>query len=173
MRNALFKTTPCQQLSPKLLVNRRGEELDVRDNGMLDFVGCDPAVVGAAGRSGEGSLLDEDEHLDVADEDLAERLGQACCERVEEAVLERWAVESAKRSPFAMQAVKGTDGRVGEGAEDGERHLGLVLGDGRERGSEQECERVAVLGLDCALCDRDELRERQGCGHRPVGGGGG
>lgn len=104
MRNALFKTTPCQQLSPKLLVNRRGEELDVRDNGMLDFVGCDPAVVGAAGRSGEGSLLDEDEHLDVADEDLAERLGQACCERVEEAVLERWAAESAKRSPFAMQA---------------------------------------------------------------------
>lgn len=70
-------------------------------------------------------------------------------------------------------SIKGTDGRVGEGAEDGERHLGLVLGDGRERGSEQECERVTVLGLDCALCDRDELRERQGCGHRPVGGGGG
>lgn len=76
-------------------MNRRGEELEVRDNGMLGFVGCDPAVVGPAGRSGEGSLLDEDEHLDVADEHLAEWLGQASCERVEEAVLERWAVDSA------------------------------------------------------------------------------
>lgn len=93
-----IKESLCPSLRDQ---GRPGEKnVNVRLLPAIELSGRAPVGVG---RVGKGGLLDEDEHLDVRDEDLAPGLGQTEGERVEEALLdgrtcERWNKREGQRT---------------------------------------------------------------------------